>query len=104
TINELDVDVMCGFAVNHTNGTFNYVFDSNSISEFKVINEVKIPFTSLEDWYVLYQLIPNREVKVKIIEKYLLSNGIKKPMLLERALEGCLPIDIRKRVCNILNL
>ncbi|MCW6074588.1 hypothetical protein LAV44_04540 [Clostridium sporogenes] len=63
-----------------------YNFDYNSISEFKTINGVNISFTSLEDWCVIYQLIPNREGKVKVIESYLLLNGIKNPFLLERAL------------------
>ncbi|SCH02438.1 hypothetical protein [Romboutsia sp. Marseille-P6047] len=102
-INGFDVDVMSGFAVNHNNGVFRYIFDNNSISEFKLINGVNIPFTSLEDWYVIYQLIPNRQTKVDMIETYILSNGIKKPMLLERALEGCLPVDVRLKIENILN-
>lgn len=103
-VNGIDVDVMSGFAVNHSSGVFEYTFDHNSISEFKVINGVSIPFTSLEDWYVIYQLIPNREQKVKMIEKYLLSNGIKKTFLLERALKGCLPIQVRKRIESMLSL
>lgn len=102
-INKIDVDVMAGFAVNHSNGTFHYIFDENSISEFKVMNGVNIPFTSLEDWYVIYQLIPNREDKVQIIEKYILSKGIKNRTLLERSLEGCLPVDVRKKVEEMLN-
>lgn len=102
-INKVDVDVMAGFVVNHNNGAFRYIFDKSSISEYKVINEVKIPFTSLEDWYVIYQLIPNRKAKVEMIEKYIVSNGIKKSILLERALQGCLPIDVRRKVEDILN-
>ena len=66
-INGFDVDVMSGFAINHNDGIFRYIFDNNSISELKMINDVNIPFTSLEDWYVIYQLIPNREAKVKMI-------------------------------------
>ena len=102
-IDGIDVDVMAGFAVNHNSGIFDYTFNHKSISEFKVINGVNIPFTSLEDWYVIYQLIPNRESKVKMIEKYLLSNGIKKPHLLKRALEGKLPTEVRKKIGNILS-
>lgn len=103
-VNEIDIDVMAGFAVNHNDGVFEYTFDSNSISEFKIINGVKIPFTSLEDWYVIYQLIPNRQVKVKIIENYLLANGIGKSILLERALQGDLPREVRENIENILSL
>jgi len=102
-IKGIDVDVMAGFAVNHTNGVFEYKFDNNSISEFKIINGVDIPFTSLEDWYVIYQLIPNRASKVNMIEKYLLSNGVKKHFLLERAQEGCLPVEVRTKIKNMLS-
>jgi predicted nucleotidyltransferase len=94
----IDVDVMSGFVVNHNRGVFEYIFDHQSISEVITINGIDIPFTSLEDWYVLYQLIPNRETKVKLIENYLLSRGIKKPFLLERALGGNLPEEVRGRI------
>lgn len=103
-IGRIDIDVMAGFAINHNRGVFDYIFDYNSISDNKVINGVNIPFTSLEDWYVIYQLMPNRESKVKMIEKYLLSKGIKNPLLLERALEGNLPTELRKKIENMLSL
>jgi predicted nucleotidyltransferase len=102
-MNGIDVDVMAGFAVIHNSGVFEYIFDYNSISELKVINGVNIPFTSLEDWYVIYQLIPNRQPKVEMIEKYLLSKGIERPELLKRALEGCLPVEVRRKIENILS-
>lgn len=101
-INGIDIDVMSGFAVNHNNGTFRYVFDEKSISEFQIINGVSIPFTSLEDWYVIYQLIPKREAKVEMIENYLKLNGVKRPMLLKRSLEGCLEADVRRKVQAML--
>nr|MBK5236697.1 hypothetical protein [Clostridium sp.] len=61
-----------------------------------------MPLTSLEDWYTIYQLIPSRKIKVKMIENYLLSNGIKKPDLLERALIGGLPEEVRDKIQSIL--
>lgn len=102
TVNECEIDVMSGLRINHSNGVFEYVFDSKSILEIKKVNGVSIPLTALEDWYVLYQLIPNREAKVKIIESYLLSNGIKKPVLLERSLKGNLPMKVKHRIEKIL--
>jgi hypothetical protein len=103
-IDGFDVDVMSGLRISHNNGVFEYTFDQSSLSEFKKINEIDIPLASLEDWYVIYQLIPNREAKVKLIENYLLSNGIKRLVLLERALEGDLPIEIKHRIEKLLNL
>ncbi len=102
-INKIDVDVMAGFAINHNCGVFEYIFDKKSISDIKKYNGVNIPFTSLEDWYIIYQLIPNREQKVKMIEDYLLSNGIKEPYLLERALDGNLPTEVRKKIQKMLD-
>lgn len=46
--------------------------------------------------------INHREAKVKMIEKYLLSKGIKKTIVLKRALEGCLPVKVRRKVEDIL--
>ncbi|TAN63786.1 hypothetical protein WS9_015415, partial [Paraclostridium sordellii 8483] len=101
-INGIDIDVMAGFAINHDNGVYNYIFDNMSISEYKLINGVSIPFTSLEDWYIIYQLIPNREIKVEMIEKYLLTNGVKKDNLLRRSLDCNLPSIVKCKINNIL--
>lgn len=103
-IDGTDVDVMAGFAINHNNGVFEYDFDDNSISEFRTINEVNIPFASLEDWYVIYNLIPNREYKADLLEKHLLLKGIRKPNLLQKALKKSLPVETRRKIENILNL
>lgn len=101
-IHGVDIDVMAGLIINYSYGTFEYIFDYTSISKFKKLNGVNIPLSSLEDWYVLYQLIPGREVKVNMIENFLLSNGIKKPDLLERALSGNLPEEVRNKIHGIL--
>lgn len=101
-INGFDVDVMAGLSINHSNGVFKYIFDHSSISGVKKVNGVDIPLASLEDWYVIYQLIPNREKKVEMIEGYLLSNGIKKPTLLEQALIGELPKEVRHKIEKML--
>jgi hypothetical protein len=93
-INSIDIDVMAGFGILHNKGVYEYPFSQESITEHKIINGVRIPFTSLEDWYVFYQLMPNRESKVKLIENYLLSNGIKHPALLELALARNLPDEV----------
>lgn len=103
-VNGIDVDVMAGFVINHDSGLYEYIFDYKSILEFRKISGIEIPFTSLEDWYVIYQLIPGREAKVKMIEEYFSSNGVQKIFLLERALQGCLPLEVRKRIENILSL
>ena len=104
SLNGTDIDVMSGLRINYENGIFEYIFDESSISEIKKIKGVNIPLTSLEDWYVLYQLIPNRGEKVDLIENYLLLNGIKQPGLLERSLKRDLPKEVRYKIERLLNL
>lgn len=101
-INGIDVDVMAGFAINFDENSYEYSFDNKSITNVKIINGVKIPLTSLEDWYILYQLMQNRESKVNMIEKYLLDNGIKDASLINRALSKNLPDKVRERVQLLL--
>lgn len=103
-INEMDVDVMAGFIINFDGGSYKYVFDEKSITDINVIRGVKIPFTSLEDWYVIYQLIPNREPKVKLIEEYLKQNGIKNMYLIERALNCSMPEAVRNRILDFIEI
>lgn len=103
-VNGFDVDVMAGLSINHDSGIFKYIFDQSSITENQKYNGVNIPLTSLEDWYVIYQLIPDREVKVKKIENYLSLNGVKNPSLLERALRGDLPKRVRDKIEGVLGL
>ncbi|SDP08987.1 hypothetical protein [Clostridium gasigenes] len=102
-INGFEVDVMSGLGINHSEGIYKYIFDEKSISKTIQIHDIDIHLTSLEDWYFIYQLIPNREIKVKMIEDYLLLNGIKKPELLDRALTGELPNEVRCNIKRLLN-
>ena len=104
TVNGFEVDVMAGLSINYDNGIFEYIFDQSSISEITIINGVNIPLTSLEEWYVIYQLIPNKEIKVGIIKNYLPTNGIKKHNLLERALRGTLPNEVKDNIQKLLNV
>ncbi|MFT8314584.1 MAG: nucleotidyltransferase family protein [Clostridium sp.] len=103
-VNGFEVDVMAGLSINHKEGMYRYFFDNKSILQTIKINNIDIPLTSLEDWYVIYQLMPNKEIKAGIIENYLLSNEIKRFDLLERALKGNLTSDVRKNIEKMLKL
>jgi hypothetical protein len=101
-INGVDVDVISGLTINHSEGAYIYEFDERSIAEVIRIKDNDVPLTSLEDWFVIYQLIPNREPKVKMVEEYLLSHGVKRADLLQRALKGTLPDEVKARVEKLL--
>lgn len=76
-INGIDIDLMSGLTINFENENYEYLFNKDCIKNYSTINDTKIPLTSLEDWYILYQLIPNRDKKVSLIENYLIENNIK---------------------------
>jgi hypothetical protein len=97
-----DVDLMAGLQISHENGVYRYCFDELSMTESKWYDNVKINYASLEDWYVLYQLMPHRSNKVLKIEHHLIKIQIKHPLLLERALRGNLPEAVKHRVEGIL--
>jgi hypothetical protein len=101
-VNGTEVDVMAGLAINHTGGTYVLPFSDSSITMRRNVGGVTIPFTSLEDWYVLYQLIPGREEKVKLIEDSMLKSGIADPALLDRALACELPLHVRARIERLM--
>lgn len=74
-INEVDVDVMSNMKIFNHQVTYDYIFDHVSVVGTWALEDVKVPLTSLEEWYILYQMIPNREKKVQMIEGYLQENG-----------------------------
>jgi hypothetical protein len=102
SINDIDVDIMGGFAIQHNEGVYKLSFNQESIVAKKKINGVNIPFCSLEDWYILYCLIPNKQEKAILIENYLRTNGVKYPRLLKEALKHSLPLEVKERVISLL--
>ncbi|QGH35973.1 hypothetical protein GI584_18790 [Gracilibacillus salitolerans] len=102
-INGIDIDVMGGFAIQHDEGIYKISLQQESIVTHKKINGVDIPLCSLEDWYILYWLIPNKQEKALLIENFLRTNGIIYPQLLEKALKQSLPLEVKERVEKLLN-
>ncbi len=104
SINSTDIDIMAGFKINLTSSVYEYKFDKDSIPHHFLIGDVFVPFTTLEDWYILYQLIPNREPKVKLIENYFKKNGIEYPDLLQKSIsDSSLPQPVVLRTKKLLS-
>lgn len=97
-IGKVDIDSMGGFAIEHDEGVYRLQFDEDSV----VGSFAGIPLSSLEDWYVLYSLIPNKQEKAELIEGYFKKNGVQHPWLLEKALSEPLPFTIREKVKSLL--
>ena len=103
TVSSFAVDVMSGMAIWHDDGLFCYIFDKKSVTGCMAVSGVDVPLASLEDWYVLYQLMPGRDAKVNLIEGYLKSDGIRRPELLKRMLAQNLPQRVMENIKRLLD-
>lgn len=101
-INGESVHLMAGITINHKEGSFKYVFNNSSIAKQKKVNGQVIPMTSLEDWLVLYDVVPMESKKVKLIENYIKKNGVKSPRSFKMALRGNLPYEVKNKVEKLL--
>jgi len=102
-IDEIEVDIIAGFRINLPDSVFKYSFDSASVPHHFKIRSTPIPFSTLEEWFVLYQLMSGREHKVSLIESYFKHNGIKYPSLLQRMAENVtLPIVAKEKLQKII--
>lgn len=102
-INKIDIDVMAGFVINYDrNKQYLYEFNQESITKVLNINNVEIPLASLEDWYVLYSLMNNREEKVDLIENYFRENGVRNFEILKKHMSKDIPKKVRENISDLL--
>lgn len=100
-VNGTEIDMFSGFRIKHSKGVYEYDFDESKIKKISIGN-VKIPLTFIEDWYLLYQLIPNREPKVQMIEKHFREKGIVRKEIINSFLDKDIPNDIKDRIEGLL--
>ena len=85
------VDMMAGLGIRHEKGLYRHAFDESSLSSLRPVYGEMIPFCALEDWCLLYRLMPGKEYKAERIKEHLFSHGMKKPELISRMAQGNLP-------------
>lgn len=95
------IDVMGGFQIYHEKGLYALDFDVSSITNELYIDDIQVPISSLEDWYILYALIPGKQYKADLIESHWRANGIQHPSLLKRAMIKSLPGHLKMKLESI---
>jgi len=101
-INGVEIDVMSQMVINNYDCSYLYPFDKKSVVSHMMLGGVSVPVSSLEEWYILYQMIPKKEVKVTLLNTYFESHDISYVELLERGLKADLPTHIKNNIINIL--
>lgn len=92
-IDGIDIDLMAGFAIFHSTGSYKYRLDKTQF-EYMTLDGVSIPLCPLEDWLVLYALMPNRHAKVEAVRQYLAKNGARAEVVRTR-LQEPLPPEVK---------
>ncbi len=63
-----DVDILCEFKIENQ-GIYAYQFDQSKITDFEMVGNEAIYYTSLEDWLVLYTLM-ERVDKINLLKQH----------------------------------
>lgn len=91
TIEGEEMQVISGMMLHYKGFLFTYPFDRNAITRMCPVDDVFVPLTAIEDWYVLYQMMPGREQSIDAIEHYFAENGLVNPERFEVMRRNALP-------------
>ena len=101
-VNGIEIDIIAGFYIRHIEGEFRFIFDDKSIDKVVDVGNQRVNIMALEDWYILYQLIPGREKKVQTIKGLLSKKETMRLDLIDRVLNLELPIEVRESIKEII--
>lgn len=102
-INGVEIDMMSDMVINNYDCSYLYPFDKKSVVSHMMLGDLSVPVASLEEWFILYQMIPKKEVKVEILKTYFESHDVLYPELLKRGLDADLPNHIKNSIHLILD-
>lgn len=91
----IEVDLMFSFSIRYQDEVFSFPLEK----ELLYFQEKPMSFSRIEDWYVMYQLMPKRETKVEMIENYFHKNSPDKfyiDLLLQRKYPDSILQNLRK--------
>lgn len=103
-VDGFSVDVTSGLAIRTNDTIYRYAFDERSLPHSVRMGGEQIPFTTLEEWYVLYSLFPQGENRARLIETFFADTGVIYPQVMKRMLTDSLPDHITRKCNSLLNI
>lgn len=104
TLAGVDFDLLCGFAIRRKDGLYQYDFGRERVAEWVNVLGERAPLCPLEDWFVLYLLMPGRQKRATLIGRHLRQHPREHSRAwLNRWLGNRLPGDVRERVMTLYN-
>ena len=102
SLDGVDFDLLCGFAIRRKEAVYRYAFGRDRIAEWVSVEGERAPLCPVEDWFVLYLLMPGRQKRATLIARYLKTNPRENSCAwLNRWLGNRLPGDVRERVMTL---
>jgi hypothetical protein len=87
-IDDVNIDAMAGLKIKTGESLFEYKFDQESVPHTFLIDGIAVPFSTLEEWHTLYQLMPDKQHKAAQITAYFDQHDLQYPHLAERMRKG----------------
>lgn len=103
-IDGVEFDVMSGLMLHFKGFLYRYQFGRSAIVAMLPVGEVFVPCTALEDWYVLYQMMPWRHDRVEALERYFASHGPQHPERFSVLRQQPLPPAVLTSILRFLGL
>lgn len=101
-VDDVLVKVISGLNIRHNTGIYRYSFNTSSIDIKEEINEEIINYMALEDWFIIYQMIPGKVDCSKSILEYFKQKENINTSYLEKALKKALPKTTRNLLEKII--
>lgn len=98
---DIQIDCMSGMTIHLNENVFVYEFDCKD--KDILFENISIPLCYLEDWYVLYNVMPHRESRIKIMEMFFMKHTFQANRYYS-LLELNIPMDIRIKMNNFENV
>jgi hypothetical protein len=97
-LDNLQVDLMTDFAITYKDNLFRMPFTAVMEQTAAGI----LPLSSMEAWYVMYWLLPRKEVKRKQMENYFRLQGLSNRQVLEEARRIGMPAEADLAIGKLL--
>lgn len=102
-IDGCDIDVMAGLSIRVNDKDYAYTFNEKTPLDFMSKDVCELPLMLLEDWLLLYLLMPDRARKIVMIENYLSQHGSSHRERLEAVLINDYPDAVKARISVLLS-
>lgn len=104
TIDGVFVNLVSGMTLHYKGFLFRYPFDKSAIVSMQPMQGLYIPCTAPEDWWVLYQMMPDRADRYAAVDKYLSSRGLRYPERFDKLRRQPLPPAILAGIYRLSSL